>query len=82
MSTRRRVTRAMMRANPVIAAWMTAALAIYVACCAVTVLAALSSRGEPRPNQIARPKRVERVQPSIGPAVTDGGRVAMWRAGE
>lgn len=65
----------MMRANPVVAAWMTLAMAVYIACCAVTVLAALSNRGAPRPNQLARPKQIERVQPSIGPAVGDRGSV-------
>lgn len=69
-------------ANPWIAACFVAAFGVYATCCAVTVLAALSTRGEPRPNHIARPKSVERVQPSIGPAINHGGAYVLWRAGE
>ena len=82
----------MQRANPVISALMMLSLAVYVACCAITVLAALAGHetrraplmtGAPREIEIG-PQRVEIERRAAIVGVPDsraGSGLAYWSVG-
>ena len=81
MTASRRIARAAMRANPIIAAWMTAAACVYLACVGIVAMAAYTEHKRPDRPQTARDSRPR--QPEIGPqpAINSGGNWVSFAIG-